>query len=358
MDTKAQSGVSVSIIPGKKKNKKKPTGENPWAAQALYHSQREQAWKQCGLVILRALLRGCACPDCEPRARLYSHHVVNISSIAGLSYRAHDAFAIAEWAVSSFHSANLLPTQKLALTKWSALRTSCTIKTEPPTHAVLQDVADVFNELFFCGHLPRSKLRLVLTGATSTSLATTWPSPTQDHPETIAINIMSHCLWARPIKVLQVLLHEMSHCYLGRYTCYPWSLTRLACATGSCGASYQTNLREGGHGRAWQYLTRAIEDCMPRYLNLPGNLGRDLGIANKITCGSHLPCGKEVDRIYKCDYGHQEFWSHVRRSRDDNFAEHTVLLVGKRIKTQCGRRASDSAYELVNNRRPLGGSFE
>ena len=62
--------------------------------------------------------------------------------------------------------------------------------------------------------------------------------------------------------LLRTLLHEMCHAFLMQYSC----CMGISCGSEKCRRLYQTNGGVAGHGRAWQYLAKAIEDEAPRLL--------------------------------------------------------------------------------------------
>ncbi|KAF2215647.1 hypothetical protein CERZMDRAFT_94049 [Cercospora zeae-maydis SCOH1-5] len=326
------------------------------AAANLHRKERTCPEKLRKLEELRTSLRGCICIDCEPKLAAYSNPRPVFSIFAGLSYRSHDASHLAAWAAMSFSDVPLQQTQHQALSRWHNLRKSYRHSFKPMPRHVLQDAADIFNELFFLGQLPASRLRLVQTGTVNNggSIGKSWPSCASDQSELISLDVSHHALCSAQAMYFQVLLHEMVHCFLARYTCYPWQSKHRGCAISGCGLSYQFSIGPGGHGRAWQYLAKTIEDRMPELLQLPGNLGRNCGfLTDQLRHGCHVPCQNELQRLYQWQYGHQNLWKYIRRTRDDNVMEHRILMAGLGPPRYRGRRrASDSVYLLRSSRRP------
>ncbi|PIA88918.1 hypothetical protein CB0940_07611 [Cercospora beticola] len=322
----------------------------PYSEKRLYRE------KQRKLAELRISLRGCVCTDCEPKLPACANSLPVFSIFAGLSYRGHDAFHLATWAASSFATVTLQQTQQQALSRWHNLRRSYQHSFQCMPRRILQEAAEIFNELFFLGQLPASRLQLVQTGTINNggSIGKSWPSYAPNQPELISFDASHHFLWSAQAMYFQVLLHEMIHCFLSRYTCYPWHVKHRNCAISNCGLSHHSGIGPGGHGRAWQFLAKAIEGRMPEVLQLPGNLGRNCGfLTDQRRHGYHMPCQSELQRLYQWEYGHPNFWKYVRRTRDDNIMEHRILMAGLvPLRHRGRRRASDSVYVLRSSRRP------
>lgn len=313
------------------------------AAQAKLQSEREQAAHQRELAKRRARWLGCGCEDCAPFAQRSTHWPSKISSGKDLRYHGHDPFAIVEWAVSSFNRPDLLPVQKTALSQWSALAKTLNLKRGLLSQESVIEATKIFNKLFFRDQLPLSRLHVVLESEPSPNLGATRSSTTCLQPEGITIYMAGQCLWARPTKVLQIVLHEMAHAFISRYACNPSRGIRISGS--ACGTSCYINRGPGGHGRAWQYLVKAIEENMPQYLNLPGRLGRDDGMGTDIRLGRCMPCAKEIERLYQFEsknYG-RIYWRVMRRTRDDNCTELHDDYFGRMMAKQrprVARRAS------------------
>lgn len=142
----------------------------------------------------------------------------------------------------------------------------------------------------------------------------------------------------------------MIHSYLSRYTCYPWR--RVQCAIGSCGQSYSIHLGVSGHGRAFQYIAKAVEDNAVRLLGISCALGRQCAAMSEHMRGGYLPCRKDLRRLYNGSR-YEALWAWLATSRDDNVIMTGLLLGAYRRPHPRGRRKSDSFLLLASRQRAL-----
>lgn len=174
----------------------------------------------------------------------------------------------------------------------------------------LAEAADIFNELFFAGQLPSSRLKVhwshlstVLLGVTDSNI---------DGTPLVLLNSDFDLRSMTRKLVLAVVLHEMIHAFLGLYVCYPWA--KVACAKGICGKLYTANYGLSGHGRAFHHIAKAIESNMGTILGFTAWLGRDDGCATEHSAGGPRPCKRDMERLYEWMLETQK----VSRSCDDD----------------------------------------
>nr|POE79632.1 hypothetical protein CFP56_07697 [Quercus suber] len=250
------------------------------------------------------LERQCSCAQCDPstyRELLHYQDLVLMAYLRqgevdfsktidqvrshGLQYRQHDVVNIATLAVRSFSNTRgeLNRVQKDALEKWKEWRASdqakalCSINPGNVHEETLQKLAAILNDIFFLGQLPSTIYHVVwderlAARVIASSCSVDLPFRTQDseHHDICRIHPRSDYIKLDTKAVVAVVLHEMCHSFLGRYGCVGG--THSGCLSELCERMSWQNARD--HGRAWQWLTRGIEDRMPMLLGFKRSLGR------------------------------------------------------------------------------------
>lgn len=156
-----------------------------------------------------ATLRGCGCPDCEPV--FYSRPEQRFNPLKGLQYRRHDAWDLARMAVSSFNGeAPLSQIQILALDKWWPWLGSMDLaRCETLDGYGLQTAIGLFNDVFFLGALPPSRLVANWADMSPSRLGSNYPSRFETKPETILLNCNHNRLQCSITLAFRTLLHEV-----------------------------------------------------------------------------------------------------------------------------------------------------
>lgn len=97
-------------------------------------------------------------------------------------------------------------------------------------------------------------------------------------------------------KLLNTLLHEMCHAYLGLYSCHAGS----SCPSMTCSAvPFKQNHGSTQHGRAWQWLAKVIEDRAPLLLEgFAPQLGRYQRILVEIEKGGFRSSSCEIEKMF------------------------------------------------------------
>ena len=209
--------------------------------------------------------------------------------------------------------------QRNALARWRNVR--------GPGHDVLAFLRaglEVFNHLFFMGHL--SNVCLVLSDTGPVSADHYKHGHTEEDPKTGALRIFVDVdQGGLPNKhgegSLSTLLHEVPHAYFMRYESGAESETDSLMMRGV-----------GGHGLAWQYLAKALEHACHLYLDF----NADLGIAHAVrvevgeTSDAHSvniePCECDLERIYNGRCYAEEAESPKLLSRDERFSSLANML--------------------------------
>ena len=230
----------------------------------------------------------CNCVSCKPK--LYNRHPLAIGT---LQPGRHDSWDLAVTAVSSFTAASLGFGQLHAQHCWKdwwlhsknyhALLAASNLSQLSPQ--VLTKPLNTFNALFFLNHLPSAivSIQWSFFGANSSEQGRTLIQP---DGVLILLNPNHPRHRHNPTGILRTLLHELCHAFLGRYSCYGGT----SCDTMECRLLCRHNYGTTGHGRAWQLLTKAIED-EAAYL-LPGlsvRLGHRAMAMLEIERGGFLP---------------------------------------------------------------------
>ena len=179
---------------------------------------------------------------------------------------------------------------------------------------ILDRPIEIFNDLFFLGQLPRSTVTVKWCSLGPTLLARTYPPHKASDSAIIYINANHPGTKAFAPYIIRVLLHEMVHVFFVRFAYYPKE--KALCASGACGMLQLANIGFTGHGRAWQFLTRAIEEKLPDFLGITGNLGRQDGLLTEIRQRSPLHCLREIKRLHSNIP--PRIWRLIRETRDDN----------------------------------------
>lgn len=250
--------------------------------------------------------------------------------IKGLAPGRNDAWHLAEIAVSWIAATSeRTASREAALAKWAKWNrfNSCEGLGMPfkgrvhnsLSNEALAEVADIFNELFFAGQLPSSRVKISWGNLNKGMLGYTKRNTFGDRTSRIYINKHHD---RRPMTkqlVLAIILHEMIHAYLEQYTCYPWS--KVACAKGMCGKLYTANIGCSGHGRAFHHIAKTLEIKMETVLGFKSPLGRRDGSAEEQSCGGGpRPCMRDARRLFEWMLG-----SEFSRSVDDGFRAYTGL---------------------------------
>ncbi|EME46494.1 hypothetical protein DOTSEDRAFT_70487 [Dothistroma septosporum NZE10] len=272
-------------------------------------------------------LQGCACHHCKEH--LYHKEVLKdhrqpYHPIRGLTPGGNEAWHVAEAAVTRiiFMSEPNSLARAASLSKWTRWDSDYSCEDlgkrfKPRVHESVNDealaeVVDIFNELFFAGQLPSSRVKIYWRSLGMSTLGFTDTSSSGKCKSRIFVN---KDFDSRPFTrglVLAVVLHEMIHAYLGLYTCYPWS--KPACAKGICGKLYQANVGDSGHGRAFHLIAKTIEERMNSFLGFTVPLGRYDGMISELREGGPRPCMRDAKRLYAWTLRTPDFW----RSRDDD----------------------------------------
>lgn len=244
----------------------------------------------------------CACPKCQPALHTKINHHADLSGfrrLRGLTWRGHDAWRISRFAVSSFTGAKK-PETATAVQQWNAwakkfqlrdMRSAASpLPDEQPLldEYALNEVIEIFSEIFFLGQLPSSKIAVRWCSLEKYQLGCLEPRHLPKDPMILWLNVDHQPLRLSAKEILCVVLHEMGHAFFDYYACWPWN--RLSCASGACGKLHQLNVGPTGHGRAWQYLTFHIQQSMRQYLGFEGDLGRRVGMYNELDAGGMLFC--------------------------------------------------------------------
>ncbi|KXT05606.1 hypothetical protein AC578_5618 [Pseudocercospora eumusae] len=296
-------------------------------------------WRLCEQKERRARLRGCGCPTCQPE--LYDRSEPIFDACKGLQYRKQDAWDLALMAVKSFARLKLGQSQLTALISWSVWASRNLSHPRPLDDGDIQTVAGIFNEAFFLGALPSSKLVIFWDHLHYFRYGETQPSANAIDPEIVRLNASIHSLQCSRVLAIRVILHEMVHAFLSRYTCYPWHT--VECASGRCGQSYRVHVGVSGHGRAFHYIAKAIEDDSFRLLGLQLPLGRGYGSVTELMGGGGFPCHRDKRRLYTGRH-FEVIWKHLAESQDDSLIMTGILLGVSKTKRllRRARRLSDT----------------
>jgi hypothetical protein len=227
--------------------------------------------------------------------------------------------------------------------------------------ADLEEAVNTLSDIFFLGALSTSEVS-VTWGPLASAFGQSTYTATPSGRENIVLNSKNLTLTCSPNQTMRVLLHEMAHCFLTRYSYYPWSTPEDA---EEYGPSYLVGLGASGHGRAWHVLVEAIEDKMWELLGLGGDLGRDCGQVSEVAAGGYLPCTKEVEGwegVYSFQQARQD-WEWLRMPRDDDPVMVRAMIRKSTRNARCrrapGRRHSESIHEMSSRdcrlkEEPLG----
>ncbi|CAK3737432.1 Hypothetical predicted protein [Lecanosticta acicola] len=246
----------------------------------------------------RTQLQGCYCPECRPhlyRSLIHPDDHKEFSPIRGFRWQSHDAWHLA--VTLSTHLER--PTPPESIQRWKTFqerhRPNVLQRSVPETFqpGVLNDVVSIFSDIFFAGQLPSSKLHIFWAHIDEGAFGRTHGSTSKQVPPLLILNKSHVEMQINMRRVLRVILHEMVHVFFGLYTCYPWCEAKISCARGDCGKLYTGNLGLSGHGRAWQYLTKAIEAKLPSVLGLKGPLGCHDGVVSELERRASAPCSRD-----------------------------------------------------------------
>lgn len=206
------------------------------------------------------------------------------SPILGLRFQYHDAWLLAKQAAASFNGTQPLGmTQQAAITRW---------RSTTPAFPNFSTVLDAFSDIFFLGQLPTSQLKAEWRNMPSRIHGYNIPSNNANLPDKIYVNCARIYLRYSSVAIIRVLLHEAAHAFFSRYARHE-RRTRS-----SRGMFHNADLGITGHGRAWQYLVKSIEERMGELLDLHGSLGRDDGFGHELLHGGRLPCWLDVCLLY------------------------------------------------------------
>jgi len=197
---------------------------------------------------------------------------------------------------------------------------------------LLHAPTEIFNQLFFLGQLPlcgpfldirwspRGKARRALSRTDGDCKTTIWINPY--HPR--------HFLSRNGI--LGTLLHELSHAFLQRYSCFGG----VACDQNQlCIELWQENHGATSHGRAWQTLTAAIEDAAPQLLDgWKVQLGRPECAVQEIEQAGFIPSDCDLQRFPSSFQGTLRV---LVQSRDDNAVTRAALKRWALQRPRCPR---------------------
>lgn len=230
------------------------------------------------------------------------------SPIRGLQFQQHDAWQIAQLAVASFNGTRPLDvTQLTALARYRDLQS---LSTDSNARILMSDILEVFSELFFLGQLPYTRLQALWTTLPPNQYGCTYLSSEARKPDMIYLNNGRTSLLYSPMLRLRVLLHETAHAFLCRFSkdTQRGVLRELRCSS---------SLGVTGHGRAWQYLVKGVEERMGLYLGIRGSLGREDGLAHELLLGGIIPCRWDVQLLYK-QISESSWFKGLVRVRDDS----------------------------------------
>ncbi|KAK5132174.1 hypothetical protein LTR08_000331 [Meristemomyces frigidus] len=233
-------------------------------------------------------LHGCTCEKCKPLYKSLKRHPRDTPlsiQLQGFGFRKHDTWHLATLAVASFAT-------KTQITRWGQLRALSdfrawwrfghsanakrmrTMDLRVVHRRIFVALAEMMNQIFFLGSLPAAKLRVEWAiDSPALSYGVThfdWSTPTPYAHIAINPEMVYHKL--NPSAVICTLLHEMTHAFLGLYSCTGGKGS--ACGSELCKQLGKDIRGKTGHGRAWQHITKAIEDRLPDILGFAGRLGR------------------------------------------------------------------------------------
>jgi len=228
------------------------------------------------------------------------------------------------------------------------MRTTADLTTLDPQKLFTRPMS-IFNSLFFCSTLPARLLRVEWDPNTAKrGIAQAW-----DHGVIILLNPRHRFHINSPSGLLRTLLHEMIHAFLELYACYP---AASGCNNDACKILSLQNRGATGHGRAWQYLAKAIEDASPRLL--PGIeiwLGRE-EVCLKEKRAAIVLASKDIlasgwtpsicDRWLFDRYLPWDRCGFRKHSRDDDWIRFTMLkrYISHVEAARGSRRSDDSKY--------------
>lgn len=192
-------------------------------------------------------------------------------------------------------------TQQAAITRW---------RSTIPAYSTFTAVLDAFSDIFFLGQLPTSQLKAEWRNMPSRIHGYISPSNNASFPDKIYVNRARVHLRYSSVAIIRVLLHEAAHAFFSRYARHERP-TRS-----SRGMFHNADLGITGHGRAWQYLVKSIEERMGELLNLHGSLGRDDGFDHELLNGGRLPCWWDVSLLHG-EFRSEAWFLNLVRVKDD-----------------------------------------
>lgn len=146
------------------------------------------------------------------------------------------------------------------------------------------------------------------------------------HSQEIFLNWRLSAIVDSTERTLGVLLHEMGHAFLNRYSAWDqwvWKGEEDDDEKEVDDNNNNNNNRESvkfsnlgctGHGRAWQVLVKGIEDHMGLLLGFRVRLGRLDGLAEEVRDGGSVPCRKQAEELYEC-LGRFGMWRDTMRGQ-------------------------------------------
>lgn len=175
-------------------------------------------------------------------------------------------------------------------------------------------------------------------------------SPLGDSKPTIVFinpDISFHKL--NPGAICCTILHEMGHAFLGRYGCLGGDGS--ACETALCRQVNKLSQGRTGHGRAWQYLAKAIEEKLPDVLGFKGRLGRQECMLQELDALGFRPSECDISNLYS-DFG-RLVRLNKRRWFDDSDIRRKAALRDRRlgkVKKRTKRRWSIGVCQGLGER--------
>lgn len=278
------------------------------------------------------VLQGCTCEECQ--TSLYHHPAHSRDQprayrLRGPGFRAHETWLLASRAVASFPCDTPYSWgQMKALIDWKAwwptakAGSLCSLDLSSVPISRLRKPVEIFNQLFFLGALPNSRLRLLWEPQPTMTHGWTCQPDSDAGCSTIALNPNMRLHILSPRAVLCTLLHEMIHAYLGRYSC-----RGITCGSLICSELSRQNIGQSGHGRAWQYMAKAIEERLSDLLDFKGRLGREECAFAEITNIGFRPSVCDAKRLFPTFSARLACM--MPKAMDDNIIMRGVIGVAK-----------------------------
>lgn len=252
---------------------------------------------------------------CMCRSEKKTPTIDKFSPTRGLNDQQHNAWEIAQLAIMSFDGSQPRgSSQNIALWRWQDLVSSFNGR---PFRQVqeneIDSMQDIFSQVFFLGQLPPRTLNVDWRPLDGSRRAVSLTSASPGVPSQIYLNSAKVEVKFSILPVAFLMLHEMAHAFLDRYSSRDQRSWELATA----GKSFLfTNLGITGHGRAWQLLVKAMEDHLGLVLGITGRLGREEGLIIELEAGGCVPCAHEVELLYPT-FNRYSWFQNAMRAKDD-----------------------------------------